>query len=126
MRKVSFYYFHSDGRCETLASATTGDRQAIMEAERSAKRKALDIQAGHVIVGSVREMIGRFKCDIAPTHYADQSKDGLAVRAGTYVKLIKFFWQYVADVTEKQYTATNIWMIGPKRGRQPRRTRNCR
>ncbi|MFC6519703.1 hypothetical protein ACFQAT_07885 [Undibacterium arcticum] len=62
-----------------------------MEAERSAKRKALDIQAGHVIVGSVREMIGRFKCDIAPTHYADQSKDGLAVRAGTYVKLIKFF-----------------------------------
>jgi len=45
VRAVSFYYFHADGRCETLASARAGDRQAIMEAERSAKRKAMDIQS---------------------------------------------------------------------------------
>lgn len=91
VRAVSYYYFHPDGRCETLASAKTGDRQAIMEAERSAKRKALDIQAGMVIVGSVADMIDRFQTEIAPTHYADQSKDGLAVRAGTYINLTKFF-----------------------------------
>ena len=36
-------------------------------------------------------MIERFKKDIAPTHYRDQSKDGLAVRQGAYDNLVKFF-----------------------------------
>lgn len=91
VRKISFYYFHPDGKTETLASATIGDKKGILEAERNAKRRALDIEEGQVIVGSVRELIGRFRDDVAPTHYADQSKDGLAVRKGTYVRLEKYF-----------------------------------
>ncbi|MFZ6774700.1 hypothetical protein ACO0LB_18520 [Undibacterium sp. SXout7W] len=90
-RKVSFYYQYPDGRNETLATANTGDRKAITDAEKKAKRLALDIMEGQIIVGSVADMIDRFKNDIAPTHYADQSKDGLAVRQGTYDNLIKFF-----------------------------------
>jgi site-specific recombinase XerD len=74
-----------------LASAPLGDRKAIADAERSAKRKALDIQQGVVVAGSVAEMIERFRDEVAPTHYRDQSKDGLAVRTGTYANLTKFF-----------------------------------
>lgn len=90
-RKVSFYYQHPDGTSETLASANLGDREAIATASATAKRKALDIQQGQIVAGSVAEMIERFRDDIAPTHYRDQSKDGLAVRAGAYGNLIKFF-----------------------------------
>lgn len=90
-RKVSFYYQHKDGRSETLGSADLGDRQAINEAERTAKRKALDIQQGQIIAGSVAELIERFRDDIAPKHYRDQSKDGLAVRKSGYANLITFF-----------------------------------
>jgi integrase len=90
-RKVSFYYQYADGTSETLASAPLGDRQAIMEAERTAKRKAMDIQQGVIIAGSVADMIERFKKDVAPTHYRDQSKDGLAVRESGYKNLIAFF-----------------------------------
>jgi len=90
-RKVSFYYQYPNGASETLASATLGDRQAIMEAERTAKRKALDIRQGVVVAGSVGEMIDRFKIENAPTHYRDQSKDGVAVRDGTYKNLTAFF-----------------------------------
>lgn len=89
--KVSWYYQHPDGTSETVGSAPLGDRKAIADAERSAKRKALDIQQGVVMAGSVAEMIERFRDEIAPTHYRDQSKDGLAVRAGTYANLTKFF-----------------------------------
>lgn len=91
VRKVSFYYQYPDGSSETMATAATGDRKGIAEAERLAKRKALDILEGKIIAGSVADMIDRFKVDIAPTHYRDQSKDGLAVRQGAYNNLIKFF-----------------------------------
>jgi hypothetical protein len=90
-RKVSWYYQHPDGSSETVAVAMLGDRKAIIEAERTAKRKALDIQQGVVVAGSVAEMIERFRDEIDPTHYRDQSKDGRAVRAGTYANLAKFF-----------------------------------
>lgn len=89
--KVSWYYQHPDGTSETLGSARLGDRKAIADAERGAKRKALDIQQGVIVAGSVAEMIERFRDEIAPTHYRDQSKDGLAVRTGTYANLTKFF-----------------------------------
>lgn len=90
-RKVSWYYQYPDNRSETLASAPLGDRKAIADADRSAKRKALDIQHGVVVAGSVAEMIERFRDEAAPEHYKDQSKDGLAVRAGAYANLTKFF-----------------------------------
>lgn len=90
-RKVSFYYLFPDGRSETMASAPLGDRESIAEAERIAKRKALDIQEGKIISGSVADLIDRFKTGTAPTHYKDQSKDGLAVRESAYKNLIKFF-----------------------------------
>lgn len=91
VRKVSYYYLYPDGTSETLASAKLGDRQGIAEAERIAKRKALDIREGVIIAGSVADMIHRFKTDIAPTHYRDQSKDGLAVRESGYKNLTAFF-----------------------------------
>ncbi|GAC1608488.1 MAG: hypothetical protein NVS3B3_13190 [Aquirhabdus sp.] len=91
IKKVSFYYQYADGTSETLATAKLGDRQGIAEATRKAKRLALDINEGKIIVGSIADMIERFKFDVAPIHYRDQSKDGLAVRQGSYDNLIKFF-----------------------------------
>lgn len=91
VKKVSYYYQYSDGRSETLATAPIGDRQAISDAERKAKRLALDINEGKIIAGSVADIIDRFKTDVAPNHYLDQSKDGLSVREATYKNLIKFF-----------------------------------
>lgn len=91
VRKVSFYYQYPDGSSETLGTAPLGDRRAIAEAERSAKRKALDIMEGKIIAGSVAQLIERFRDEIAPTHYRDQSKDGRAVRESSYTNLTKFF-----------------------------------
>lgn len=91
VKKVSFYYQYPNGANETLATAPIGDRQAINEAERSAKRKALDIQQGKIIAGSVAEMIDRFENDYDAKHYKDQSKDGKSVRKGAYENLRKFF-----------------------------------
>jgi hypothetical protein len=91
VRKVSFYYQYPNGANETLATATLGDRQAIMEAERIAKRKALDIQNGQIIAGSAADGIDRFRTEIDGKHFRDQSKDGIAVRNGTYENLTKFF-----------------------------------
>lgn len=91
VRKVSYWYKHPDGRSETLGAAPRGDRTAISAAERSAKRKALDIQAGKILAGSVADMIDRFREDIDTEHFRDQSKDGLAVRKGAYDRLTKFF-----------------------------------
>lgn len=91
VKKVSFYYQYPNGASETLATAPLGDRQAINEAERTAKRKALDIQQGVIVAGSVADLIDRFKKDVAPKHYRDQSKDGLAVRDGAYKNLTAFF-----------------------------------
>lgn len=90
-RTVSYYYLYPNGASETLASAKLGDRQALMDAERKAKRKHGDIVQGVIIAGSVAEMIDRFKADIAPTHYRDQSTDGLAVRESAYKNLTAFF-----------------------------------
>jgi|APAra7269096714_1048519.scaffolds.fasta_scaffold00313_46 hypothetical protein len=92
-RKVSFYYQHVDKTTETLATAPLGDRQAIAEAERVARRKALDIQQGQIIAGSVASLIERFEDEVAPTHYRDQSKEGKSVRASTYKNLKAFFGQ---------------------------------
>ncbi|OTP79430.1 hypothetical protein [Caballeronia sordidicola] len=91
VRKVSFWYKYPDGRSETLTTAPRGDRAATLAAERAAKRKAVDIQAGQIIVGSVADMIDRFKTDIDAEHFRDQSKDGKAVRNGAYERLTKFF-----------------------------------
>jgi integrase len=91
VRKVSFYYQYPNGSNETLATAPAGDRAAIAAAERSAKRKALDIAEGKIIAGSVADLIERFKAEVAPTHYRDQSKDGLAVRDSAYKRLIQAF-----------------------------------
>ncbi|MDE4918334.1 site-specific recombinase XerC [Cupriavidus metallidurans] len=90
-KKVSFYYKYPDGRSETLSSAPIGDRKAIAEAERIAKRKALDIQAGQIVAGSVADMIDRFRQDVDPVHYRDQSKEGKAVRQAAYDVLARFF-----------------------------------
>jgi hypothetical protein len=49
VRKISFWYKYPDGRSETLTSAKLGDRAEITAAERSAKRKALDIQVGQIL-----------------------------------------------------------------------------
>lgn len=92
-KKVSFYYQYPNGSSETLASAPLGDRKAITEAERMAKRRALDIQQGKIIAGSVAELIDRFQTEEDPKHYKDQSKDGIAVRKGAYANLVKFFGQ---------------------------------
>lgn len=90
-RKVSFYYQHPDGKSETLASSQLGDRKAIAAAELTAKRRAIDILEGKVIVGSVGDMIDRFVRETAPTHFLDQSKDGIAVRASSAANLTRFF-----------------------------------
>lgn len=90
-KRVSFYYKYPDGKSETLATAALGDRKAIADAEKVAKRKALDIQVGQVVAGSVAEMIDRFKTDVAPTHYLDQSKVGKDVRDSAYENLTRFF-----------------------------------
>jgi hypothetical protein len=90
-RKVSFWYKYPDGRTETLTTAPKGDRSAAAEAERSAKRKALDIQAGQIIAGSVADAIDRFRTDVDPTHFRDQSRDGKYVRNSAYERLTKFF-----------------------------------
>jgi hypothetical protein len=71
-----------DGRSETLTAAPRGGWAEIAIAECSAERKVLDIQAGEVIAGSVADMIDRFKTDIAPTHFRDQSKDRPARKGG--------------------------------------------
>lgn len=91
--KVSFYYQYPNGSSETLATAPLGDRKAIAEAERTAKRKALDLQQGRIIAGSVADLIDRFQTEEDPKHYRDQSKDGIAVRKGAYANLTKFFGQ---------------------------------
>lgn len=90
-KKVSYYYLYPNGASETLATAPLGDRQAIMEAERVAKRKHSDIVQGVILAGSVAEMIERFRDHEDKEHYRDQSKDGIAVRKGAYDNLIKFF-----------------------------------
>lgn len=92
-RKVSFYYQHVDKTTETLSTAPLGDRQAIAEAERIARRKALDIQQGQIIAGSVASVIERFEDEVAPTHYRDQSKEGKSVRSSGYKNLKAFFGQ---------------------------------
>ncbi|WP_446903058.1 site-specific integrase [Burkholderia sp. YIM B11467] len=91
VRKVSFWYKYPDGRSETFETAQRGDRAAILEAERRAKRRAVDVQAGHIISGSVADAIDRFKTEVDPKHFRDQSRDGKYVRDSYYEKLTRFF-----------------------------------
>jgi len=90
-RKVSFVYKYPDNHSETFTSATVGDRAAITTAENIAKRKALDVQQGRIVAGSVGEMINRFIEEVAPDRYADQSKHGIAVRTAQAQNLKRFF-----------------------------------
>lgn len=90
-RKVSFYYQYPDGHNETLASADASDRSGILRAERIAKRRARELQDGNIVVGSVADLIDRFQTEVAPSRYRDQSRDGLAVRAGEFANLVRFF-----------------------------------
>jgi integrase len=93
VKKVSWYYQYPDGTNETLATAPTGDKKAILEADVIAKRKAIDIQQGRIIAGSMGELIDRFETEEDPKHYRDQSKEGKAIRKGMYANLKKFFGQ---------------------------------
>jgi hypothetical protein len=90
-KKVSFYYKHPDGRSETVASAPIGDRAEIARAQRVAKRYALDLYLGRVVAGSMAEIIERFRDEVDPTHFRDQSKDGKAVRNSRYEQLVATF-----------------------------------
>jgi integrase len=91
VRKISFWYKFPDGRSETFTTAPRGDRAAIHEAERLAKRRAVDVQEGQIIAGSVADAIDRFRTEVDPTHFRDQSRDGKYVRKSYYEKLTKFF-----------------------------------
>lgn len=101
--KVSFYYQYPDGRSETLATAPIDDRPAIKEAELRAKRAALDIQQGKIIVGSVGEVIDRFRREVDVTHYLDQSREGKAVREGMYDNLHRFFGKMRPQALKQQH-----------------------
>mgnify|MGYP001758797060 FL=1 len=91
VRVTSFIYKYPDGRSETLATVDTKDRRALGEAELRAKRLTMDIQSGTVVAGTVRELIERFLDEIAPTRYADQSKNGIYYRRNNADKLIAVF-----------------------------------
>lgn len=91
VRVVSFWYKYPDGRSETFAKAPRGDRAAIHEAERRAKRRAVDVQEGQIIAGSVADAIDRFSTEYDVKHFRDQSRDGKAVRNSYYEKLKRFF-----------------------------------
>lgn len=90
-RVTAFIYKYQDGRSETLASAPTGNNAEMRDAETTAKRKTLDIIQGAVIVGSVADLIDRFIKEVAPTWYADQSKNGISERKRQANLLIAFF-----------------------------------
>ena len=90
-RKVSFYYKFPDSREQTLATAPRADRAAVADAERNAKRQALDIQAGQILVGSVADAIERFEDEEDARHFLSQGKDAKAVRTSAYRRLTRFF-----------------------------------
>ncbi|WP_186151880.1 hypothetical protein [Burkholderia gladioli] len=100
VRKISFWYKYPDGRSETLAVAPRGDRAALAVAERTAKRRALDIQDGAIVAGSVGQAIERFRDEVDPEHYRDQSRDGRAVRTSAYDRLTRFFGRMAPDRLE--------------------------
>lgn len=90
-KTVAFVYKYSDGRTETLATASVDDKAQVKQAEITARRQALDIQAGRIIAGSVADLIDRFLTEIAPHKYADQSKNGILSRRQKAANLIKVF-----------------------------------
>jgi integrase len=90
-RKVSFYYQHQDGRNETLATATPGDRAGIIAAEEVAMRRALDIRQGAIVAGTVADAIKRFREEFDSKHFLSQSNDAKLIRKGEYNNLTKTF-----------------------------------
>lgn len=90
-KKISWIYKHPDGRSETLASIAPGSREEARKAEKAAIYKAAEIQQGQVVAGSVAEMIDRFRVEVDPTHYLDQSKHGKSSRESAYKNLTAFF-----------------------------------
>jgi len=69
----------------------TGNRAEVAEAEMTAKRLALDIVQGRIVVGSVGELIDRFLKERAPMIYADQSKNSIKERQYKTDNLKVFF-----------------------------------
>ena len=124
-RKVSFWYKYPDGRSETFATTVRGDRQGTANAERIAKRKALDIQAGEIIAGSVADMIDRFRDDIDPTQYRDQSPENKSVRKGAYERLTLFCGRMSPAKLETTH-GTSFWMTAREPVRRSTRTRTWR
>jgi hypothetical protein len=59
-RKVSFHHRHVDDSSGRLATGDFGDRVAIANAKRVAKRQALEIQVGTIVAASVADVIHRF------------------------------------------------------------------
>ncbi|WP_157379375.1 hypothetical protein [Burkholderia ubonensis] len=66
-------------------------RRAIAVAERTAKRRAIDIQEGTIIADSVGQAIERFRDEVDREHFRDHSRDGKAVRDSAYDRLTRFF-----------------------------------
>jgi integrase len=102
-RKTSWYYQYPDGSSDTLATAPTGDKKAIANAERIAQRKALELQQGSILAGSVAQLIERFADEVDESHYLDQSKEGRYIRAAAYANLIKFFGRMTPNSLEKNH-----------------------
>lgn len=90
-KSIAFVYKHLDRRSETLSAAPAGDKAQIAQAELTARRMVLDIQQGAFVAGSVAEMIERFINEVAPIHYADQSKNGISERSRQANNLKLFF-----------------------------------
>lgn len=103
VKAVSFYYIYPDGRGETLGKAPIGDRIAIEQAKRVAMRRALEIRDGAVLAGSVAEMIEKFRDEVDPNHYADQSVHGKASRAAAYANLTAFFGRMAPRALRKRH-----------------------
>ncbi|AJC22039.1 hypothetical protein RO07_18910 [Pandoraea pulmonicola] len=59
--KVSFHYRHLDGSNERLVTADLGDQAVIANAERVAKRRALEIQSGTIVADPVADVIRLFR-----------------------------------------------------------------
>ncbi|MPS27601.1 MAG: hypothetical protein E2576_11210 [Alcaligenaceae bacterium] len=91
VRKASWVYKHVDGRTQTLGSAILGDRSALDKAAATAKMRALEIQQGAIVAGSVGELITTFETLEDSEHFVDQSKDGIANRKAQYENLRRFF-----------------------------------
>lgn len=75
----------------------------VDQARRIAMRRALEIREGAVTVGSVAEMIQKFRDEADPIHYADQSTHGRSSRNAAYENLKAFFGKMAPRALKKQH-----------------------